>query len=110
NAAHMAIKAGPFGLAHQQEDKLSFELYANGELFLIDPGYYIYNSNSNWRKYFRSSLAHNTIIPDGLSQFRSAQRGLWENKKPNDAVWESTDDYDFFSGSYQHGYGRYEEL
>lgn len=104
NDNYMAIKAGPYGLAHQQEDKLSFELFANGEPFLIDPGFYIYNKASIWRKYYRSSLAHNTVAPNGLSQLREGQRVLYENKEPNDALWISNDKYDFLSAVYNNGY------
>ncbi len=107
NDNYMAIKAGPYGLAHQQEDKLSFELFANGEPFLIDPGFYIYNKASVWRKYYRSSLAHNTVVPNGLSQLREGQRSLYENKKPNDALWISNDEYDFLSAIYNNGYSNF---
>jgi len=104
NANYMAIKAGPYGLAHQQEDKLSFELSANGEPFLIDPGFYTYDSGSIWRKYFRSSLAHNTVVPNGLSQMRNHQRSLWENNTLNDAIWLTNEKYDFLSAKYESGY------
>lgn len=107
NDNYMVIKAGPYGAAHQQEDKLSFELFANGELFLIDPGFYIYNKKSPWRKYYQSSLAHNTVVPDGLSQYRYGQRNLYENNKPNDATWVSNDKYDFLSATYNNGYADY---
>lgn len=110
NDNYMAIKAGPYGLAHQQEDKLSFELFANGEPFLIDPGFYIYNRKSVWRKYYRSSLAHNTVVPNGLSQFREGQRSLYENKQPNDALWISNPKYDFLSAVYNNGYADFNKL
>jgi hypothetical protein len=104
---YMAIKAGPYGTAHQHEDKLSFELVANGESFLIDPGFYTYNHTSPWRKYYLSSLAHNTVVPDRLTQFRYGQRGLYEGKSPNDALWISNSKYDFLSASYKDGYADY---
>jgi hypothetical protein len=107
---YMAIKAGPYGTAHQQEDKLSFELFANGELFLIDPGFYVYNRESLWRKYYQSSLAHNTVAPDRLSQYRYGKRFLYENKKPNDALWLSTKKYDFLSATYNNGYADYKYI
>ncbi|MEQ7800953.1 alginate lyase family protein [Pedobacter sp. ASV1-7] len=107
NDNYMVIKAGPYGAAHQQEDKLSFELFANGELFLIDPGFYLYNKKSLWRKYYQSSLAHNTVVPDRLSQYRYGQRNLYENNKPNDATWISNTKYDFLSATYENGYAEY---
>ena len=101
---YMAIKAGPFGAAHQNEDKLSFELAAYGERFLVDPGMYIYDSANPWRKYFVSSLAHNTVVVDGLTQYRRDERDQWVATEPNDAIWISEPDYDYFSGYYNSGY------
>jgi hypothetical protein len=104
DALYMAMKAGPYGAAHQNEDKLSFELYAYEDLFLVDPGYYVYDYKSPWRRYYISSLAHNTVVPDGLTQYRRNERHLWVNKAPNDAIWISEEGYDFVSGKYDSGY------
>ncbi|MGI6610107.1 MAG: alginate lyase family protein [Limnochordia bacterium] len=101
---YMAIKAGPYGAAHQNEDKLSFELCGYGERFLVDPGLYIYDSANPWRKYFVSSLAHNTVVVDGLSQYRRDVRDQWVSSEPNDALWISEPNYDYFSGVYDFGY------
>ena len=35
---------------------------------MVDPGTYLYHSGGKWRKYFRSTAAHNTIEIDGLDQ------------------------------------------
>jgi hypothetical protein len=110
DALYMVMKAGPYGAAHQNEDKLNFELYAYNELFFVDPGYYIYNANSPWRKYYISSLAHNTVVPDGLTQYRRNESHLWVNKEPNDAIWISEEGYDFVSGKYDSGYGDFMHL
>lgn len=107
---HMVIKAGPYGTAHQQEDKLSFELFANGELFLVDPGFYTYNTQSIWRKYYQSSMAHNTVVPDRLSQYRYGRKALYENLTQNDALWISNEKYDFLSAEYNNGYADYQYL
>ena len=101
---YMAIKAGPYGAAHQNDDKLSFELYAHGQPFLIDPGMYIYDSANPWRKYFVSSLAHNTVVVDGYSQYRRDERESWVATEPNAARWVSEPGYDYFSGVYNSGY------
>lgn len=101
---YMAIKAGPYGAAHQNDDKLSFELAAYGERFLVDPGMYIYDSSNPWRKYFISSLAHNTVVVDGLTQYRRDERDQWVATEPNDAIWISEPNYDYFSGYYNFGY------
>jgi hypothetical protein len=52
-------------LAHKHADDLSFELYDQGRKILVDGGKYSYNQNE-WRKYFLSDAAHNTV-------------GLWDS-------------------------------
>jgi len=47
--------------AHGHLDALSFMLSINGDEIFIDPGTYLYHSGGKWRKYFRSSAAHNTV-------------------------------------------------
>jgi len=78
--------AGSFGLdplyAHAHADALSFWLSYGGRQFLIDPGTYCYDW-SEWRRYFRSTAAHNTIRIDGLDQAEQAGTFLW--KKPVNA-------------------------
>ncbi|WP_198146045.1 alginate lyase family protein [Desulfonatronovibrio magnus] len=57
--------ATPLGLAplyaHGHLDALSFTLSVNGMELLVDPGTYLYHGGGNWREYFRSTAAHNTI-------------------------------------------------
>lgn len=57
--------ATPLGMpplyAHGHLDALSFTLSAAGKDFLVDPGTYLYHSGGKWRRYFRSTAAHNTI-------------------------------------------------
>jgi hypothetical protein len=51
---------------HSHNDQLHFELHIKGEDILIDSGRYIYNSScwKNWRHYFLSASAHNTVYID----------------------------------------------
>ena len=51
---------------HSHNDQLHFELHIKGEDILIDSGRYIYNSSCwrNWRHYFLSACAHNTLYID----------------------------------------------
>ncbi|MEQ1579231.1 MAG: alginate lyase family protein [Steroidobacteraceae bacterium] len=77
----MLIDAGPLGYlsiaAHGHADALSFTLNAGGTEILIDPGTYAYHTEPEWRRYFRSTRAHNTVEIDGDDQ--SIQRGnfMW---------------------------------
>ena len=64
--------SGPLGLepmsGHGHADALSFFLSINGQPVFIDPGTYLYHSGGKWRRYFRSTAAHNTIQVDGKDQ------------------------------------------
>ena len=73
----------------------------------MDPGYYTYNYTSPWRKYYVSSLAHNTVVPDGLTQHRKDEEHLYVATEPNDAIWICGKTYDFMSGTYDSGYADY---
>jgi hypothetical protein len=76
--------AGPLGYlslaAHGHADALAFTLSAGGKRLLVDPGTFCYFTDPDWRAYFRSSQAHNTVVVDGYDQ--STQRGtfLWSDK------------------------------
>lgn len=63
--------------AHGHADALSFAMRLNGQDFLVDPGTYDYFTFPEWRTYFRTTRAHNTVEIDGLDQ--SAMQGpfLW---------------------------------
>ena len=60
---------GPHGFlsiaAHAHADALSVEVRHGGVDVLVDPGTYCYHGEPEWRSYFRSTLAHNTIEVDG---------------------------------------------
>jgi hypothetical protein len=64
--------SGPLGLeplaGHGHADALSFWLSVNGQPILVDPGTYLYHSGGKWRRFFRSTRAHNTIEIDEKDQ------------------------------------------
>lgn len=64
--------SGPLGLAplsgHGHADALSVWLSVNGAPVLVDPGTYVYHGGGQWRTYFRSTAAHNTVRVDGKDQ------------------------------------------
>ncbi len=61
--------AGPYGAAHQHEDALGFEIYADGTLFLCDPGITSY-MREPWFDHQQGTEGHNTILLDGRPQAR----------------------------------------
>jgi hypothetical protein len=48
---------------HKHADDLSFTLFANGKDIFVDSGTYTYE-DGDYRKFFISSLAHNTVVVD----------------------------------------------
>jgi hypothetical protein len=77
----VVFDAGSLGFAplyaHGHADALSFWLSYGGQEFLIDPGTFAYYTHQEWREYFRSTAAHNTIRIDGLDQSVPGGRFLW---------------------------------
>lgn len=67
---------GPLA-AHGHADALSFGLRALGVDILVDPGTYDYFTHPEWRSYFRSTRAHNTIEIDGVDQSVMEGPFLW---------------------------------
>jgi hypothetical protein len=52
-------------LIHKHADDLSFELQYKNTDFIVDSGKYNYKESDEYRKYFRSVFAHNSIAVDG---------------------------------------------
>jgi hypothetical protein len=72
--------AGPLGYlaiaAHGHADALAFTLSVAGKPLLVDPGTFSY-SVMPWRRYFRSTAAHNTVVVDGRNQSEFGGSFLW---------------------------------
>ncbi len=72
---------GPHGYlsiaAHAHADALSVEVRYGGVDILADPGTYCYHGEPEWRSYFRSTLAHNTVELAGRSQSSEGGPFLW---------------------------------
>jgi len=72
---------GPHGFlsiaAHAHADALSVEVRYGGVEILADPGTYCYHGEPQWRSYFRSTIAHNTVELDGRNQSRDGGPFLW---------------------------------
>lgn len=75
---------GPHGFlsiaAHAHADALSLELRIGGVEVLADPGTYCYHGDPEWRAYFRSTIAHNTIELMGRAQSESGGPFLWSEQ------------------------------
>jgi hypothetical protein len=64
--------------AHGHSDMLHFTLESEGIPVLIDAGTYQYHTKYNdWRSYFRSIAAHNTISINGLDHAKQNSRMSW---------------------------------
>jgi hypothetical protein len=74
---------GPLGMAplynHGHADALSITLSVNGQEILVDPGTYRYNGEPEFRKYFKSTRAHNTITIDGQDQAIQETDFIWSH-------------------------------
>ncbi|MDQ4142438.1 MAG: heparinase II/III family protein [Actinomycetota bacterium] len=72
---------GPHGYlsiaAHAHADALSVEVRHGAVEVLADPGTYCYHGEPQWRAYFRSTLAHNTLELAGENQSEAGGSFLW---------------------------------
>jgi Heparinase II/III-like protein/Heparinase II/III N-terminus len=72
----------PPSYGHAHADALSFVLYRDGEAVLIDPGTFTYTGDPAWRRYFRSTAAHNTMRIDGADQSAQETAFQWSAPRP----------------------------
>ena len=92
--------AAPLGYlsiaAHAHADALSFVLYLDGHPFFIDPGTYCYHTDAEWRRYFVSTRAHNTVGIRGIDQADFVGPTLWRNHyKVSVQEYGLSNDYDY---------------
>jgi len=103
----IVVDCGPLGYlslaAHGHADALAFTLAMGGEELLVDPGTYAYHTHREWRDYFRSTAAHNTVQVDGLDQSEIGGNFMWLRKAQ--AVMLAHEPAHFFEGK-QDGYMR----
>jgi len=78
---HVVLDAGPLGMppryGHGHADGLAITVSYKGVPVVVDAGTFVYNGPVQWREYFRSTAAHNTIRLDGLSQSEPLETFLW---------------------------------
>lgn len=98
---------GPFGYAHQHEDKLNLLIHAYGRLLLTEGGNYAYDS-SEMRRYVLSTRAHNTVRVDGQDQNRRLhfrRNATGDLTVPAGAQWTTSPERDVVEAVYDEGYG-----
>ncbi len=77
--------------AHGHADALSFTLRAFGKDIFVDPGTYDYFSYADWRNYFRSTKAHNTIAVDDSDQSVMLGPFMWGHRGKGRCIdWNQT--------------------
>lgn len=100
HAHHVIVDAGPLASGtsggHGHADLLSVQLSVFGAAYLVDPGTYCYTSDSEWRTFFRGSIAHSTVMVDSAGQAAPAGPFRWDSR-PRARVrqWISTEAFDF---------------
>lgn len=81
--SHLIFDFGGLGMlngGHAHADALSLSLFSHGQELLTDPGTYVYNCKPEWRNYFRSTRAHNTVTIDGRDQAEPGGTFRWKTK------------------------------
>jgi uncharacterized heparinase superfamily protein len=110
---YLIFDCGPFGYplapGHAHCDALSFELFAAGHTWLMDPGVYSYHLGADWRRFFRSTAAHNTLVVDGQDQTRLLDDWrVGRQARARLREWLSTPHFDFADAEHD-GYMRLAE-
>jgi hypothetical protein len=80
--------------AHGHADSLGIWANLDGEELLVDSGTFAYQEGGEWRSYFRSTRAHNTVCVDNLDQSEMLGPFLW-GKKANTRLihWDSQNNH-----------------
>jgi hypothetical protein len=109
DARYLLFDCGPFGGPHGHEDKLSIEVFAYGQPFVVDSGSYTYDKRDPFRTYFVGSQGHNTVLVDYQSQIRRWQKEHLHPKtaEGNFATWISRPEFDYVASTYGEGYSHY---
>ena len=100
------LDGGPYGMAHQHEDKLNVLLSAYGKNMIVEAGTFAYDT-SEMRKYVLSTRAHNTVRIDGLDQNRHTGY-RWKDEditRKSDLVFRTTPTRDWAEATFADGYG-----
>ena len=105
NARYLFFDGGPYGMWHQHEDMLNFEVYAFGAPFIVDPGISTYMSNP-WVSFYHTAQAHNVVMVDGCGQNRGRNqtKEAWVASARDRLLYRSDDRSDVAMATYGAGY------
>ncbi len=81
------------GFGHGHADALSVCWNLGDKPILVDPGTYLYDRDPHFRRYFRGTSAHNTIIVDAFDQaLQNSQTSFgWLQPYRAELVWRQKD-------------------
>ena len=101
----MIVDIGPLGCpvssGHGHADLLSVQCAIFGEPCLVDGGNFCYTPDSEWRDFFRSTAAHNTLVIDGRTQSEPAGPFGWrERPRVRLREWHSSPELDFLDAEH----------
>jgi hypothetical protein len=110
--SHLVFDCGGLGMltgGHAHADALSVVLFSRGRELLVDPGTFVYNCAPEWRDYFRSTRAHNTVTIDGQDQAERGGTFRWNTKISSRVERElAPPAIEYIEGEHD-GYGRMRE-
>ncbi len=88
------MDAAPLGFlsiaAHGHADALAFDVHVDGYPIITDAGTFTYHTDAEWRDYFISTLAHNTIRINQTDQANSTGPTMWINHYQVQVIESST--------------------
>lgn len=106
---YMLIDCGELGSlagGHGHADTLSIVAATQGRSLLVDSGTYTYHESTDMRDYFRSSVAHNTLVVDDTSSSQPGNAFNWKSRaNATRKKWIANHRFDYFEGSHD-GYER----
>ena len=82
----------PPSYGHGHADALSIIMTVNQQEVLLDSGTFAYSATSDWRRYFRSTAAHNTITVDNQDQATYLNGFMWQNSYVAELIFSSESD------------------
>ena len=101
DAAYLCFDVGPLGLAHVHQDKLNINIYKGSRELIYDDGGGQYEISAA-REYALSGYGHNTVLVDGLAQYRKTPQAV---DAPIDAGWITNTTFDYAVATYDDTFG-----